>query len=61
MAAEDFGERAFPGAVRPHDGVHFPLGDFKIDAFKNFRALHAGVQIFNDQAHDVKEGINPAV
>ena len=32
--------------------MHLSLGNFQIDAFKYFRALHVGVQIFNDQTHD---------
>ena len=32
--------------------MYLSLGNFQIDAFKYFRALHVGVQIFNDQTHD---------
>src|SRR5207237_10821620 len=40
-------QRRLPGAVRPHDGVHFPFADLERKAFENFFAVDSGVQITN--------------
>ncbi len=48
MAAEHFRERAFAGAVRPHDGVDFPSLDFQAQAADDFLSGHIHMQIVDD-------------
>jgi hypothetical protein len=47
MPREDLRERALPGAVRPHDGVHFARLDGQVDSTKDFVSIDRGVKIPN--------------
>jgi hypothetical protein len=47
VAAEDFAQRAFAGAVRAHDGVDFTGVDGEVQAFEDFAAGDLGVEVFD--------------
>ena len=49
FAAQKIGQRRLAGAVRPHNRVDFALVDRQVEAFDDFPAGHAGMQILNFQ------------
>ncbi len=51
-AGQHLGQRAFAGAVRPHDGMHLPGVHRQVNSLQNLVAIHAGMQIFDfEQTH----------
>ena len=42
---QNAGERAFAGAIRPHNGVDLASIDFEIDAAKDFFVVNAGMEV----------------
>src|SRR3954469_11339245 len=45
MAHDHVGERRLAGAVRAHQGVHFPLLDVEVEAFEDLLVLDLHVQV----------------
>ncbi len=46
-AGQHIAERGLAGAVRAHDGMYFAGLEAQGEAFQDFFAVHAGVQIFD--------------
>src|SRR6267378_393782 len=51
MARQHLGERALPGAVRPHDGVHLAGADRQIDPTQDLGPRDRDVEALDLQHH----------
>ena len=49
MAGHDFGERAFPRAVRAHNGVHFATGHSQTQAADDLLIAYRDMEVFDTE------------